>query len=277
MKKILLLLTTVLFLVACGTKNNETSNTGSTSNSSGGQKTEKLVIGATPVPHMELLEIVKEDLKAQGVELEIKQFDDYIMPNKLVGTKELDANFFQHIPYMETFGKENKLDLVSIGAVHIEPMAVYSKKIKSLDELKKGDMVLIPNDPTNGGRALILLDKAGVIKLKDNKNLSSSVKDIVENKKEIKIAQLAPEQLAPRLQEVTAAIINANFALASKLSFKDDTILVEDKDSPYVNVVTVLKGRENEEKFKKLIKALQSEKVKKYIDEKYNGSVVSAF
>ena len=271
MKKILLGLITTLFLVACGEKNDKTAIT------TPEVKNEKLIIGATPIPHQEILELIKDDLKSQGVELEIKQFNDYIQPNKLVGTKELDANFFQHIPYMETFGKENNLELVSIGSVHVEPMAIYSKKVKNVNEFKDGDTILIPNDPTNGGRALILLDKAGVIKLNDNKNLLATTKDIIENPKNIKITQLAPEQLAPRLEEVTAAIINANYALDAKLSFKEDTILIEDKESPYVNIVTVLKGREGEEKFKKLIKALQSEKVKKYIEEKYSGSVVPAF
>ncbi len=277
MKKLLLVLTAVFFLLACGGTKEESKGTEGASKDSAATKTEKLVIGATPVPHQELLELVKEDLKAQGVELEIVQFNDYIQPNKLLGTKELDANFFQHVPYMEQFGKENNLDLVSVGGVHVEPMAVYSKKIKNINDLKAGDTILIPNDPTNAGRALILLDKAGVIKLKDNKNLQATVNDITENPKNIKIAQLAPEQLAPRLEEVAAAVINANFALDAKLSFKDDTVLVEDKDSPYVNIVTVLKGREGEEKIQKLIKALQSEKVKKFIDEKYTGSVVPAF
>lgn len=276
MKKLLLVLTAVFFLLSCGGAKEE-AKTGGEGTTSKSAKTEKLVIGATPVPHQEILELVKDDLKNQGVELEIIQFNDYIQPNKLLGTKELDANFFQHVPYMEEFGKENNLDLVQVGGVHVEPMAVYSKKIKNINELKDGDSVLIPNDPTNGGRALILLDKAGVIKLKDNKNLLATVNDIVENPKNIKISQLAPEQLAPRLDEVAAAIINANFALDAKLSFTNDTVLVEDKDSPYVNVVTVLKGREGEEKIQKLIKALQSEKVKKFIDEKYKGSVVPAF
>ena len=260
MKKLLLGLTAALFLVACGGAKEEAKTDSKVAEKPA--KVEKLVVGATPVPHQELLELVKDDLKAEGVDLEIVTFNDYIQPNKLLGTKELDANFFQHIPYMEEF---------------VEPMAVYSKKIKNINDLKNGDTILIPNDPTNGGRALILLDKAGVIKLKDNKKLDSTIADIAENPKNIKFTALAPEQLAPRLEEVTAAVINANFALDAKLSFKDDTILVEDKDSPYVNIVTVLKGRENEEKIQKLIKALQSEKVKKYIDEKYNGSVVAAF
>ena len=237
MKKLLLGFTAALFLVACGGAKEEPKT--ETKAAEKPAKVEKLIVGATPVPHQELLELVKEDLKAQGVELEIVTFNDYIQPNKLLGTKELDANFFQHVPYMEDFGKKNNLDLVSVGSVHVEPMAVYSKKIKNINDLKAGDSILIPNDPTNGGRALILLDKAGVIKLKDNKKLDSTIADIAENPKNLKFNALAPEQLAPRLEEVTAAIINANFALNAKLSFKDDTILVEDKDSPYVNIVTV--------------------------------------
>lgn len=266
MKKLLLGLLAGLVLVACGTD-------GKTSE---GESKEKIIIGATPVPHQELLELVKDDLAKEGVELEIQQFNDYVQPNKLVGSGELDANFFQHIPYMNEFAKENNLELVSIGGVHVEPMSVYSNKIKNIDELKEGDTILIPNDPTNGGRALILLDKAGIIKLNDNKNLTATVEDIVENSKKLKIETLAAEQIAPRLDEVKAAIINANYALDAKLS-NDDRILVEDKDSPYANIITVAKGKENQPKFEKLIKVLQSEKVRNYINEKYNGSVVPAF
>ena len=276
MKKLLLVLTAAFFLLACGGEKKEAQTGGDTKSAESG-KLEKLVVGATPVPHQELLELIKDDLKAEGVDLEIVQFNDYIQPNNLLVTKELDANFFQHIPYMEEFAKEKNLELVSAGGIHVEPMAVYSTKIKNVSELKDGDTILIPNDPTNGGRALILLDKAGVIKLSDNKKLLATVNDITENPKNIKIAQLAPEQLASRLDEVAGAIINSNFALDAQLSFKDDTIITEDKDSPYVNIVAVLKGREGEEKIKKLVKALQSEKVRKFIEEKYTGSVIPAF
>ena len=273
MKKLLIGLVTLLFVLSCG-GSKEGENGGSSDTS---KKVEKLVVGATPVPHQELLELIKDDLKNEGIELEIVQFNDYVQPNKGLADKSLDANFFQHIPYMDEFAKKNNMELVSVGKIHVEPMAVYSKKIKNINDLKNGDTILIPNDPTNGGRALILLDKAGVIKLKDNTKLDATVADIVENPKNIKIEQLAPEQLAPRLEEVTAAIINSNFALDAKLSFKDDTILVEDKDSPYANIVTVLKGRENEDKIQKLVKALQSEKVKKYLEEKYSGSIIPSF
>ena len=274
MKKILsLLLATALFLVACGNKNE---NKGSTSSQSGAAKTEKLIVGATPIPHAELLNLVKDDLKKEGIELEVVEFNDYVQPNKALADKSIDANFFQHVPYMEDFGKKNHIDMVAVGNIHLEPMALYSKKIKNVNDLKNGDTLIIPNDPTNGGRALILLDKAGIIKLKDNTKLDSTPADIIKNPKNIKIETLSNEQIAPRLSEVAGAIINSNFAIDAKVT-KNEIILIEGKDSPYVNVVTVLKENQNDERVKKLVKALQSEKVKKYIEEKYDGRVIPAF
>jgi len=274
MKKILsLLLATALFLVACGNKNE---NKGSTSSQSGAAKTEKLIVGATPIPHAELLNLVKDDLKKEGIELEVVEFNDYVQPNKALADKSIDANFFQHVPYMEDFGKKNHIDMVAVGNIHLEPMALYSKKIKNVNDLKNGDTLIIPNDPTNGGRALILLDKAGIIKLKDNTKLDSTPADIIKNPKNIKIETLSNEQIAPRLSEVAGAIINSNFAIDAKVT-KNEIILIEGKDSPYVNVVTVLKENQNSERVKKLVKALQSEKVKKYIEEKYDGRVIPAF
>ncbi|ERK54066.1 MetQ/NlpA family ABC transporter substrate-binding protein [Leptotrichia wadei] len=274
MKKILsLLLATALFLVACGNKNE---NKESTSSQSGAAKTEKLIVGATPIPHAELLNLVKDDLKKEGIELEVVEFNDYVQPNKALADKSIDANFFQHVPYMEDFGKKNHIDMVAVGNIHLEPMALYSKKIKNVNELKNGDTLIIPNDPTNGGRALILLDKAGIIKLKDNTKLDSTPADIIKNPKNIKIETLSNEQIAPRLSEVAGAIINSNFAIDAKVT-KNEIILIEGKDSPYVNVVTVLKENQNDERVKKLVKALQSEKVKKYIEEKYDGRVIPAF
>ncbi len=258
MKKILVLLVALaLFVVSCG-------------------KGEKLKVGATPVPHGEFLKLVKDDLKKQGVDLEIVQFNDYILPNKALADKSIDANFFQHVPYMEDFAKRNNIPLVSVGNVHLEPMALYSKKIKNIKDLKPNDTLIIPNDPTNGGRALILLDKAGIIKLKDNKKLDSTTKDIASNPKKIKIVTLSNEQIAPRLVEVAGAIINSNFAINAGVT-KNEIILQEDKNSPYANVVTVLKGNENDPRIQKLMKALQSEKVKKYIEEKYEGRIIPAF
>ena len=258
MKKILALLVALaLFVVSCG-------------------KGEKLKVGATPVPHGEFLKLVKDDLKKQGVDLEIVEFNDYILPNKALADKSIDANFFQHVPYMEDFAKRNNIPLVSVGNVHLEPMALYSKKIKNIKDLKPNDTLIIPNDPTNGGRALILLDKAGIIKLKDNKKLDSTTKDIASNLKKIKIVTLSNEQIAPRLVEVAGAIINSNFAINAGVT-KNEIILQEDKNSPYANVVTVLKGNENDPRIQKLMKALQSEKVKKYIEEKYEGRIIPAF
>ena len=211
------------------------------------------------------------------MDLEIKIFNDYVLPNKLLGDKSLDANFFQHVPYMEEFAKKNNMELVAAGKVHIEPLAAYSKKYKSISEIPDGGEIIIPNDPTNGGRALILLDKNGIIKLKDNKKLDSTIADIAENPKKIKFTAMNAEQIPARLVEVDAAVINGNFAIKNGLNPVTDGILIEDADSPYVNVVTVLKGNENDERIQKLVKALQSEKIKKFIEEKYKGSVIPAF
>ena len=259
MKKLFtLVLMIALFIVSCGGKG------------------QKLRVGATPIPHGDLLNLVKDDLKKEGIELEVVEFNDYVQPNKALADKSIDANFFQHVPYMEDFGKKNHIDMVAVGNIHLEPMALYSKKIKNIKDLKSGDTLIIPNDPTNGGRALILLDKAGIIKLKDNKNLSATPADIVQNPKNLKIVTMSNEQIAPRLDEVAGAIINSNFAIDAKVT-KNEIILIEGKDSPYVNVVTVLKENQNDERVKKLVKALQSEKVKKYIEEKYDGRVIPAF
>lgn len=258
--KNLLIFISTLFLVSCNNKNSEN----------------KLVIGVSPVPHKEIVEFIKEDLKSQGIDLEIVEFNDYVQPNLALKEKSLDANFFQHVPYMESFGKENNIDLVSAGSVHLEPLKIYSDKLKDINELPEGAKVLIPNDPTNRGRALLLLENAGLITLKDNKKLDSNIDDISENKKNIEITALNAEQIGPRLSEVDIAIINTNIALASQIE-KEKAIYIEGKDSPYANVIAVLKGQENSEKIKKLMNALQSEKVKNYINEKYKGEIVPAF
>ena len=262
MKRVLTLLSLVLvaalFIVSCGNKGKE------------------LIVGASPVPHADLLNLVKDDLKKEGIELKVVQYTDYILPNKALADKSINANFFQHAPYMEDFGKKNNIEMVGVGNIHLEPMALYSKKIKNINDLKSGDTLIIPNDPTNGGRALILLDKAGIIKLKDNKNLAATTADIAQNPKNLKIITMSNEQIAPRLGEVAGAIINSNFAIDAGIT-KNEIILIEGKDSPYVNIVTVLKENQNDEKVKKLVKALQSEKVKKFIEEKYEGRVIPAF
>ncbi|MBE2989666.1 methionine ABC transporter substrate-binding protein [Sneathia sp. DSM 16630] len=236
-KKILLFILLTLTLVSCSGKKNNT-----------------LVIGVSPVPHKEIVEAVKDDLKKEGIDLKIVVFNDYVQPNLGLKDKSLDANFFQHIPYMIEFGKKNNIDLVSVGAVHLEPLKLYSDKYTDVKQLPKHAKILIPNDPTNKARALTLL------------------KDL----KDLDITPLNAEQIGPRLKEVDGAVINTNFAISSKIP-QDKAILVESKDSPYANIVTVLKGRENDEKIKKLMKALRSEKVKKFIEEKYNGLIIPAF
>ena len=274
MKKFLIGILTLGVIFSCGKK--EETPAADAGNPEA-QKEQKLIIGATPTPHAEILEQVKEELKKEGVDLEIKIFDDYVLPNRLLGEKTLDANYFQHVPYMEEFAQKNNMELVAVAKIHVEPLAVYSKSVKDLSELPEGADVLIPNDPTNRGRALILLDKSGIIKLKDNQKLDSTIEDIAENPKKLKVTALNADQIPTRLGEVGAAVINGNFAMKNNLNPLTDSIFIEDKDSPYANVITVLNGNENDERVQKLVKALQSEKIKKFIEEKYQGSVVPAF
>jgi len=178
---------------------------------------------------------------------------------------------------MENFGKKNGFEMAAVGKIYLPTLALYSRKIKNVSELKDGDTILIPDDPTNAARSLILLDKGGVIKLKDNTKQDATLDDIAENPKNIKFVELSADQLAPRLDEVAASIVNSSFALNAGLSYKQDGILAEDKDSPYANVLATLKGREKEEKIQKLLKALQSEKVKKFIEEKYKDVIIPVF
>lgn len=236
-----------------------------------------LKVGATPVPHAEILQIVKPLLEKDGIDLQIVEMNDYVRPNLAVSEKELDANFFQHVPYLNKFSAEHKLELAVAATVHVEPMGVYSKKIKNLADLKNGDQIAIPNDPTNGGRALVLLEKAGLLKLKEGAGINATVKDIVDNPKNLKVSELEAPQLPRALDDVAAAVINTNYALEAKLVPTKDALLIEQKDSPYANILVIRKGDENRPEIQKLAKALNSEEVKKFINEKYNGAVVPAF
>ena len=236
-----------------------------------------LKVGATPVPHAEILEQVKGDLAKEGIDLQIKEFNDYVQPNLALNDKELDANFFQHTPYLDNFNKEHNMQLVNAGGIHIEPMGVYSHKVKKLADIKDGAQIAIPNDPTNGGRALLLLQKAQLIKLKDGAGVTATVQDIVDNPKNIKITEIEAAQLPRSLDDVDAAVINTNFAVQANLVPTKDALIIEDSSSPYVNIVVVRKGDENRPEIKKLVAALQSEKIKKFIQEKYKGAIVPAF
>ena len=236
-----------------------------------------LSVAASPVPHAEILEFVKPALAKEGVNLNVKVFTDYVQPNVQVAEKRLDANFFQHQPYLDEFNKSKGTNLVSVAAVHLEPLGAYSSKYKKLDELKDGATVVIPNDATNGGRALLLLDKAGLIKLKDSKNILSTVKDITENPKNLKFRELEAATIPRVLTQVDLALINTNYALEAKLNPEKDALVIEGSESPYVNILVARPDDKDSEDMKKLVAALHTPEVKAFILEKYKGAIVPAF
>ncbi|MEN0105374.1 MAG: MetQ/NlpA family ABC transporter substrate-binding protein [Pseudomonas sp.] len=238
---------------------------------------ETLTVAATAVPHAEILEFVKPALAKEGVDLQVKVFTDYVQPNVQVSEKRLDANFFQHQPYLDEFNKSRGTQLVSVVGVHVEPFGAYSSKYKKLDELPQGATVVIPNDATNGGRALLLLDKAGLIKLKDKHNILATSKDIAENPKGLKFRELEAATLPRVLSQVDLALINTNYALEAKLDPKKDALIIEGSDSPYVNNLVARADNKDSDAIQKLAKALHTPEVKKFIEEKYKGAIVPAF
>jgi D-methionine transport system substrate-binding protein len=236
-----------------------------------------LTVAATPVPHAEILEFVKPALAKEGVDLKVKVFTDYIQPNVQVAEKRLDANFFQHQPYLDEFNKAKGTNLVAVTGVHLEPLGAYSSKYKTLAELPGGANVVIPNDATNGGRALLLLEKAGLIKLKDSNNILSTIRDIAENSKDLKFRELEAATIPRVLTQVDLALINTNYALEAKLDPAKDALVIEGKDSPYVNILVARPDDKDSEAMKKLVTALHSPEVKQFILEKYKGAVLPAF
>ncbi|WP_077044022.1 MetQ/NlpA family ABC transporter substrate-binding protein [Pseudomonas sp. KK4] len=236
-----------------------------------------LTVAATPVPHAEILEFVKPALAKEGVDLKVKVFTDYIQPNVQVAEKRLDANFFQHQPYLDEFNKAKGTDLVAVTGVHLEPLGAYSSKYKKLEDLPGGATVVIPNDATNGGRALLLLAKSGLITLKDPTNILSTVKDITANSKDLKFRELEAATIPRVLTQVDLALINTNYALEAKLDPSKDALVIEGSDSPYVNILVARPDNKDSEDMKKLIAALHSPQVKAFIVEKYKGAVVPAF
>jgi D-methionine transport system substrate-binding protein len=238
---------------------------------------EKLSVAATPVPHAEILEYVKPMLAKEGVELEVRVFTDYVQPNIQVAQKRMDANFFQHKPYLDEFNKDRGTDLVAVAGVHIEPFGAYSRRIKKLDELKEGAVVAIPNDPTNGGRALLLLQRAGLITLKDPAKITATPRDIADNPKRLRFKELEAATLPRILDQVDLALINTNYALEAGLNPTKDALVIEGADSPYVNVLVARSDNKDGEAMQKLVRALHSEAVKRFILEKYQGAVVPAF
>ncbi len=250
----------LLFLTACGKES----------------KNELKVI-ATPVPQAVLLEFVKPQLKEEGIDLRIIETSDYNLPNRALSEGKANANFFQHIPFMDEQIKEFGYKIMSIAKIEIEPMGIYSKTIKSLKDLKEGSEVSIPNDPTNEGRALLLLQKAGLIELKDPKNIQSTPIDIVKNPKKLKYLEVNAAIIPRTLDSVAIAVINTNFALEAGLDPDKDALYLEDKDSPYANVIAVRDGDQNQPHLLALKKAMTSEKMKEFILKKYKGAVIPAF
>ncbi|MCV4233515.1 MetQ/NlpA family ABC transporter substrate-binding protein [Virgibacillus sp. LDC1] len=273
----LISLTLVTVLAACGSKPADNASEPGGTTGGGGQETVTLKVGASPSPHAKILEHVKPALEKEGVNLEIVEFTDYVLPNTQVDSKEIDANFFQHKPYLDNEIKERKLDLESVIAVHVEPLGAYSKTITSADELKDGAVVAIPNDPSNAGRALTLLSKNGVIKLEDETKLEATAKDIVENPKNLEFKEVEAAMLPRMLDELDLAVINTNYALEAGLDPTKDALFIEDKENPYANLLVARPDNKDSDAIQKLAKALTSEDVKTFIEEEYKGAVIPAF
>lgn len=271
----------MLALAACGQDKNAGNNTNSAEvNQGAGEETPAevtLKVGASPVPHTKILEVVQPILKEQGVNLEIIEFNDYVQPNTQLYEKQLDANFFQHTPYLEQFNKDKGYDLVNVAGVHIEPFGAYSKKVKKAEELKEGATVVIPNDPSNGGRALALMAANGLITLKEGVGVNGTVADITENPKKLDIKEVEAATLPRVLDEVDLALINTNYALEADLVPTTDALFIEGNDSPYVNILVSRPDNKDSDAMKKLAEALRSPEVKKFIEDNYKGAIVAAF
>ena len=235
-----------------------------------------LSVGATPVPHAELLYLIKDDLAAQKITLKVVEFTDYVQPNMAVLSGDLDANFFQHVPYLET-NSEWSAKMTPAFGVHVEPFGLYSVKYKNINELPNGASIAIPNDPSNGGRALLLLQSKGLITLSENSGLTATIRDITQNPFNYRFQELEAAQLPRSLMDVDAATINGNYALEAGFNPLKDSLIIEGADSPYVNIIVVLKGKENDPRIIALQKALLSQKVKDYIISHYDGGVAAVF
>ncbi len=237
----------------------------------------KIVIGASPTPHAVILKEAAKLLKAKGYDLVIKEFSDYVLPNTALESKELDANYFQHQPYLDSFNKEKGTNIVSAGSIHYEPFGIYAGKTKALADLKDGAKIAVPNDTSNEARALLLLQAQGLIKLKDGTGITATKKDIVENKKNLQFTEIEAAQLVRALPDVDVAVINGNYALAGNLKVTD-ALAVEANDSiaatTYANIIAVRKGDETREDIKALVEVLKSDEIKTFIKNTFNGAVV---
>ncbi|GAA4874530.1 MetQ/NlpA family ABC transporter substrate-binding protein [Kitasatospora terrestris] len=260
-----------LTLAACGSD----SSTGGAS----ADPNKALTVVASPTPHAQILQYVKDNLAASaGLKLDIKVVNDYVTPNTSVQDGSADANYFQHVPYLEEFNKKNGTNVVSVETVHLEPLGLYSKKVKAVTELADGAQVALPNDATNEGRALKLLADNNVITLKSGAGVTASVQDIASNPKNLKFKELEAAQLPRALPDVDAAVINGNYALEANLKPATDALILEKAEgNPYANILAVKKGNESDPRVKKLAELLHSDQVKKYIQDTFQGSVIPAF
>lgn len=257
-------------LTGCGSSKSESSE----------KKTDdkKITVAASATPHAEILEEAKTLLKDKGYELEVKVFDDYVQPNNVVESGEFDANYFQHVPYLEQFNEEKGTHLVVAGKIHYEPFGIYPGTKKDLKDIAKGDKIAVPNDTTNEARALLLLQDNGIIKLKDGAGIKATVNDIEENPNNIEIVELEAAQVPRVVNEVAYVVLNGNYALEANYTVKKDALAYEKSDSEaaktYVNVIAVKEGNENSDKIKALVDVLKSDDIKDFINENYDGAVI---
>ena len=237
-------------------------------------------VGASPAPHAEILKEVESELEKDGYKLEVVEFQDYVQPNKALDAGDIDANYFQHKPYMDEFNAKQETELVSIGAIHYEPLGLYQGEKKSIDELAEGDKIAVPNDTTNEARALLLLESEGLIKLKKDAGLTATKQDVVENPKKLEIEELEAAIIPRSMSSVAMGVINGNYALSAGIK-EETAITFESSDSAaaktYANIIAVKKGNEDSEKSKALFKAMTSDKIKKFIEKKYGKAVVPVF
>lgn len=268
----------VLALAACGAGKKEETSSSSSSSDSDSKENVTLTVGASNTPHAVILEKAKPILAKEGIDLKIETYQDYVTPNQHLESGELDANYFQHLPFLELAVKDNGYDLVNAGAIHIEPIGIYSKKYKSLEELPKGATILLSSSVSDHGRMLSLLEAKGLIKLKDGVNKTAAeIKDIVDNPKNFKFdANTAPEMLVQMYEnnEGDAVLINSNFAIDNGINPLKDAISLEDKESPYVNIVAVRAGDETKPEIKKLVEALKTKEIQDFIIEEWKGAIV---
>lgn len=275
MKKTKILFTLIgliAVLTACGKDNKQ-----EVKEAKSGELT-KVTIGASETPHGELIKALEPEFKKEGIDLDLVVFSDYVQPNLQLESGDLDLNFYQHQPYLDSFNKDRKTNIVSLenSKIFITPLLGFSSKIKDIKDLEDGAEIIIPNDPTNGARALLILDKEGLIKLKDKNNLNSTEVDIVENPKNLKFTAVDAQNIPRVYQDADLAFINPNFAISNGLDPKD-AIITEAKDSPYANIVAARSGEENNEVYKKVVKVLQSEASRKYIEDTFKGAVLPTF